>query len=245
MPVRIDSHVILGAEITIVIARAIEIAQDIGECVGFGFNGVEVEVAGLSDPDLIYRDWRRAMSGYITGKVGPAPAPRLTKAEAANDRQIEAENQKRRDIADAEYRRKEADGKATLAAELVDAPAMTRDEAVWAQGVQAQGSSSYGLGVFEFAETWARLMQKRMAGGARLSDVADETCTLADKGYGITGYMYGCAVSALAGAWAYGDDLRRWHNGKYGVADDQPGTVNPAVLTVAAPSPSPFVEGVE
>ncbi len=42
--------------------------------------------------------------------------------------------------------------------------------------------------------------------------------------------MYGCAVEALAYFWERGEQLREWHNGKYGHSGD--GVVNPAVLVV-------------
>lgn len=46
---------------------------------------------------------------------------------------------------------------------------------------------------------------------------------------GITGFMYGCAVSILAQCWEYGEELRKWHNKEYDYDGD--GVVNPAILT--------------
>lgn len=47
---------------------------------------------------------------------------------------------------------------------------------------------------------------------------------------GITGFMYGMAVSILAQTWEYGELLRKWHNKEYNYEGE--GTVNPAIITV-------------
>ncbi len=44
-----------------------------GTLVSFEFNGVTVSVKSDSDPELVHRDWNRAMSGYIDKNVGPYP----------------------------------------------------------------------------------------------------------------------------------------------------------------------------
>ena len=48
---------------------------------------------------------------------------------------------------------------------------------------------------------------------------------------GITGFMYGCAVSILSQCWKYGEELRKWHNKEYNYEGD--GVVNPAVFTIS------------
>ena len=85
------------------------------------------------------------------------------------------------------------------------------------------------MAVLKFAETWALLMQAEMTNGALLEDIANDTSDKADI-EGITGYMYGVAISILCKVWKYGDELRKWHNKKYGVPE---GVVNSAVITVA------------
>ena len=47
---------------------------------------------------------------------------------------------------------------------------------------------------------------------------------------GITGFMYGCAVSILSSSWEYGEELRKWHNKEYDYEGD--GVVNPAIITL-------------
>ena len=87
----------------------------------------------------------------------------------------------------------------------------------------------YGNAVFEYLIRWADMMEERMSKGEKISDMAKETSHEADT-EGITGFMYGCAVSILAQAWEYGEELMTWHNSQYGYKGE--GTVNPAILRV-------------
>jgi hypothetical protein len=93
----------------------------------------------------------------------------------------------------------------------------------------------YGGCVVKYSEAWAEEMERRMAAGAKLEDIASQTSHDVDKRpeFGITGFMYGCAVQGLAHFWVHGEALRVWHNAQYGVKAEK-GTVNPAIL-VAAP----------
>lgn len=92
----------------------------------------------------------------------------------------------------------------------------------------------YGHAVYTFAERWAELMEKDIheCGGPTAAVIAnfERRCRQADT-EGITGFMYGCAVSILAACWEYGEILRKWHNKEYGYEGD--GVVNPAILTVS------------
>lgn len=60
-------------------------------------------------------------------------------------------------------------------------------------------------------------------------DNAKQLSYEADK-EGITGFMYGAAVSILSQCWEYGEFLRKWHNKEYEYDGD--GVVNPAVITI-------------
>ena len=92
----------------------------------------------------------------------------------------------------------------------------------------AANQDVYGGAVVKYAEEWANEMERRLESGGVLSDVAEAS---EPKGHGITGFMYGAAVSILSQVWEHGDELRRWHNGQYGQPDAK-GTVNPAMLVV-------------
>ena len=101
----------------------------------------------------------------------------------------------------------------------------------------AANTEPYGAAVMTYAERWARLMEVRMAKGERIADIADQCSHLADV-EGITGFMYGCAVSTLAAVWIHGEALRLWHNkttqlGTEGdKANESGGVLNPAMLSI-------------
>ena len=95
----------------------------------------------------------------------------------------------------------------------------------------------YSARVVSFGEDWAMLMEEQIANSNPIFECAESTSRQADTD-GITGYMYGAAVSALSKFWEYGDVLRAWHNRKYlteekaAVADASGGVVNPAIITI-------------
>ena len=91
----------------------------------------------------------------------------------------------------------------------------------------------YGGECFRFAEAWADLMEAALQRGETIEMMAKETSHEADTD-GITGFMYGKAVSILSFAWKHGEALRIWHNTEYGQPETK-GVVNPAVLTIKAP----------
>lgn len=101
------------------------------------------------------------------------------------------------------------------------------------QDYQNKNTDMYGGGVMRYAQQWAEMMEARIEAGEKLEDIANETSHTADT-EGITGFMYGAAVRTLTAVWEHGDALRKWHNGEYGVTEEQAkgGTVNPAILTI-------------
>jgi hypothetical protein len=225
---KMESH--CGDEISRTIERAINLAD--GDIVAFEFNGVTVQVCDTSKPSLVLRDFHRAMSGYL-GKnptIGPDYLLRLTPEQEQSDARIEASNEARRQKLIDEMNARDEVKKLELAAALADAgPIELVDDAKCKHLVELNSSDSYSKRIMEYAETWARLMQAQINDGAALSDIADTASHLADTD-GITGFMYGAAVSSLAQCWIHGDELRQWHNKSYGHSGD--GVVNPAVLTI-------------
>ena len=92
----------------------------------------------------------------------------------------------------------------------------------------------YGHASFTYAERWAEMMENIIESSTDepmkvIVDNADRLSHEADT-EGITGFMYGCAVSILSHCWKYGEELRKWHNKVYNYEGD--GIVNPAVLTI-------------
>ena len=101
----------------------------------------------------------------------------------------------------------------------------------WEKTVKVN-DDGYGACVVRYAARWAHLMDAAIAKGATITDIAKQSSHDADV-EGITGFMYGAAVSILSQAWVHGEALRRWHNADYGVPDAT-GTVNPALLTIGS-----------
>jgi hypothetical protein len=119
-------------------------------------------------------------------------------------------------------------------------------EAEYAKYVEMNSKDDYSKGVVAYTERWAQLMEKGIPDDATMAaamgllvrdDFAQKTSHEADS-EGITGFMYGCAVSAMAKFWIHGEALRRWHNkdtqiGNEGDrANESGGVLNPAILTI-------------
>lgn len=105
------------------------------------------------------------------------------------------------------------------------------DKALWDDWKSKQ-SDSYGLGIFEYAERWAGLMEKAVPADKPIThEIMQSTSHEADTD-GITGFMYGAAVTTLSKTWTRGEELRILHNADYGVSADKDGVVNPAILTL-------------
>jgi hypothetical protein len=162
---------------------------------------------------------------------------RLREAQAEQARQKRAEYE-----ASPEYAQAQAEAKAQQVAErkrfdelLAIAPAQftVSDQAKWDATI-AGSTDGYGKAICDYAELWARMMEGQISNGASLEDIAKESSHLADT-EGITGNMYGVAVSILSACWVHGDSLRRWHNGKYGNQGETAAgaVINPAVFTIA------------
>ena len=97
-----------------------------------------------------------------------------------------------------------------------------------------KNSDGYGRACFTYAERWAEMLENKIESSTEdvmkvIVDNADKLSHEADT-EGITGYMYGCAVSILSQCWKYGEYLRKWHNKEYNYDGD--GVVNPAILTI-------------
>lgn len=114
-----------------------------------------------------------------------------------------------------------------------------KNQAFWEKGL-ASNTDPYGRRCFTYAEDWANLMEARMANGERIADMAEATSHEADTD-GITGFMYGVAVSILSKVWEHGEALRLWHNletqiGNEGETANKSGAVlNPALLNIGNP----------
>ena len=71
-----------------------------------------------------------------------------------------------------------------------------KHEIKWKSYVE-KNTDPYGKACVDYALAWANLMEARMADGAEIAAIAKETSHEADTD-GITGFMYGAAVSMLS-----------------------------------------------
>lgn len=109
---------------------------------------------------------------------------------------------------------------------------------LWREGLE-NNRDPYGAEIYRYAERWADMMEERLCTpGAVVATIARQTGHDADT-EGITGFMYGAAVSILSQAWNHGEELRCWHNldtqiGTEGEdANETGGVLNPALLSIA------------
>lgn len=226
-----------GMSIDDAIPNMIVRARDLNCIIRYNFNGVIISAAPDSDPNLLFRDWRRASSGFTDKNVGPYPAAVLTQQELENDRRIEAKNNLSWKRSESAYKGWATRRRNALSAKLADAPEMEiSDEAIW-ENYKSKNQDGYGGGIIAYAERWARLMQVEINEGKKLEDIAETTSHEADID-GISGFMYGAAVHTLANSWKHGEQLRRWHNldtqlGSEGEeANESGGVLNPALLSI-------------
>ena len=187
----------------------------------FKFNGVTLIVTKENaDADGIYKEWnagmeanaekhRREREAWLKTPEGQEYLAQQ-KAEEARRKAVEAEVLHIDETVEMEF--KDEEGKKS-----------------WNQMVEVNSKDPYGNGVVKYARRWAKYMQKLIAEGKTVVEIAEKASHDCDI-EGITGFMYGCAVNALAKCWKYGEELRKWHNKDYGYEGD--GVVNPAVLTV-------------
>ncbi len=212
---------ICGTYIVDAIADAISVARDLDTLIQFEFSDMTVSVHSDSDHKLIYRDWCRALRGYIGRSVGPNPNPVLTMEEKARDARIESENEHGRQKCKEEYRQKfhvEYEAKAKIHRGAVEAKLANAsdieliDKAGW-QKFKDLNSGGYGGAVVTYSERLARLIQVEMANGKKLEDVAEAAFGEADFG-DFAQFIRRDAVLTLAARarWKYGNQLRRWYN---------------------------------
>ncbi|MFZ3069427.1 MAG: hypothetical protein WA052_03930 [Microgenomates group bacterium] len=82
--------VMAGSDIKETITEAIALSAKENRLVRFEFNSVIVNVNSDSKTELIYRDFSRAIRGYIDKNIGPNPNPVLTDEQKESDAHIRA-----------------------------------------------------------------------------------------------------------------------------------------------------------
>lgn len=213
---KITLPILLGTSVSSACREAVEKAIDENCIVEFEFNDIKLEATPTTDPvDLIE---------YYDTETDKQHTAWLESPE------FEAQQKERA--------RKLEEQRAAYDAIMAEAPAemALRNPEAWAKAKE-QNDDTYGAGIMVYAERWARMMEALLGQGEQLSDIAEKTSRMADID-GITGFMYGCAVSILADVWEHGEALRQWHNletqtGTEGEqANANGGVLNPALLVL-------------
>lgn len=199
--------------------------------VEFEFNGVTNFVTKDTNLDWLWRDYCNAwiMQWKTVGPICLEHYPANIQKEletktAARDKKCE---EKRK-----EYEAKEKIERETTESKIkgIELEIIPGKEGEYKAYVAKNDDGGYGRAVIDYSECWAKLMQLELAAGKTIPEIADET----QKGLGwlgISGFQYGCAVHGLSHFWKHGEELRRWHNKRYG--HEGKGVVNPAVLTLS------------
>jgi len=202
----------------------------------FNFNDIKCVVDKDTNLEWLERDYQNA---HIMEwkQIGPeCYAQYEPEVQAELDRRIKSREEKQEANSKA-YRAKE-DAERKLFEEKIKGIEMDfSDKKGWDDWKVNQNDDGYGLAIFEYAEGWAKLMQKKFT--EKNIENPDITCMVAHADncanelnfMGITGFMYGGAVSILAKCWKHGEALRKWHNKEFGVVGGK-GVVNPAMFTI-------------
>ena len=203
--------------------------------VEFDFNGKTCLVNKDTNIDWLYRDYHTSWTtDWKT--IGPNCVENYDETTLSLIDKLTKEAEERAAIR-AEEERKEQEAKvAALNAKIEGVEMSFIGKGVWSAS-RTNNTHGYGKAILDYAERWAKLMQVAIAeefkqGTIRediIPKIASSTSHEADL-EGITGFMYGAAVSTLSQSWIYGKELSDWHNKKHNYEGE--GTVNPAVLTI-------------
>lgn len=198
--------------------------------VKFDFNGTVCIVDKDTDIILLYRDY---VNSHIMNweTIGPNCLP-------AYESDVQTELDKRKKVQEdeenirrAEYK-KEEDRERNIFNNKILGVKFECSDLGYFEKQKALNSDSYGAAIIDYAESWAKLMQVEISNGKKLIECAESTSF--ELGFlGITGFMYGAAVSILSQCWKHGEELRKWHNKEYN-NEDAIGVINPAVLTIGS-----------
>jgi hypothetical protein len=211
------------------------------QIVEFDFNDVKCLVNQDTNLDWLYKDYCNAhiMEWKEVGPDCKETYKPDVQAELLKRRAAQEEQQRLNDIA---WRAKDAENKRQFEEKIKGIKFLVvkkKKYEEWKKTNQNDGTG-YGAMIFEYAEGWAKVMQKEFAErNIENPDVASmiahaDNCSKLLDFYGITGFMYGAAVAILSQHWKYGEALRKWHNKEWG-HEDTKGVVNPAMFTINIP----------
>lgn len=207
----------VGDDISNAASKAVNLVGNGESEVTFDFNGIELSVrAGMTVEDVCAEYDRTSTARYEAYIATPEYKARQAEVEA-RDRRKQADYQ-------------EAIARTRDTMTILDAEA-------WEQIKRVNSENPYSNRCVTYAEEWARLMEVEIEANQTVAQCASRCSHVADHD-GITGFMYGMAVSILAKVWRYGEELRRWHNKDVQIgiegdrANQEGGVLNPALLSI-------------
>jgi len=104
-----------------------------------------------------------------------------------------------------EYHKKEQEKKNIFLKKTKNIQMQFSDENSWNLG-KSNNQDGYGNAIFEYAESWAKLMQLEVLNGKNVSEIQDKTSHEVDF-LGISGFQYNAALSILKQCWKLGNQL--------------------------------------
>ncbi|MDR1071744.1 MAG: hypothetical protein LBL21_03835 [Rickettsiales bacterium] len=187
---RIELELYLGTSIESAAKEAKKMAAEMDALVQFDFNGAKMSVTKKMTTryiiDSIHRKLERNSYEYENSIA------------CMRDRTAEKLASLKRDRQDKE----------TIS--YISTETFDIGDAALYQEWRGECKNYYQTSIFNYADKWARLMQKEMADGKKLSKkLADEASHRADTTDVITGSQYNRAKQLLISCWKFGPELGR------------------------------------
>ena len=211
-----------GDNITNIISEMVSRANAYNIRVTCVFNDVQFTVDPGMSTEATYQLWRAEMDRQ---------SQQWSKSMKAEVSRRESKAREERDVVRGQKVR------AMLEHEKIQVPWYKRS--AFNKAVRLNSADGYSAATVKFAIAWAVAMQQALRQGKKIGDVAEELSQEVDY-EGITGFMYGFAVSFLAKFWKHGEELRRWHNldtqlGNEGEQANKKkdAVLNPALLSIS------------
>lgn len=211
----------VGDNVTNVITEMVDRANIYGIRVTCVFNDAQFTVEPRMTAETAYQLWQAEMDRR---------GQQWSKSMKAEVSRRESKAREERDVVRGQKVR------AMLEHEKVQVPWYKR--AAFNKAARMNSSDGYSAAAVNFAIAWAVAMQQAIRKGKKIADVAEELSHEVDY-EGITGFMYGWAVSFLAKFWKHGEELRRWHNLDTQLGDEgeqankkKDAVLNPALLSI-------------
>lgn len=170
-----------GDDLDSVIRRMVNLANSSGETISATFSEINLQVAPNTDPLLV----RMAF---------------FSAREQKHAQYIKSPEYK-------EYQNRRKSKKAQLVSALKDSPEkMAIADEVEYHKFDPYRKTGYNKSIIKFAETWARIMEGRMAKGETLESCLKPSLAITDA-LNISGNAFGYVLSYLSKVWVHGERL--------------------------------------